>query len=49
MFACRKPSSFLASQLEEAVADGADVRGIMYWTLVDNFEWAFSFKPQVWL
>jgi beta-glucosidase/6-phospho-beta-glucosidase/beta-galactosidase len=32
--------------LEEAVADGADVRGLLYWTLTDNFEWAFGFKSQ---
>jgi beta-glucosidase/6-phospho-beta-glucosidase/beta-galactosidase len=24
--------------VERAVRDGYDVRGIMYWTLVDNFE-----------
>lgn len=28
-------------QLEHAVADGYDVRGLMYWTLVDNFEVTF--------
>lgn len=26
------------SQVERAVRDGYDVRGLMYWTLVDNFE-----------
>lgn len=25
-------------QVEHAVADGYDVRGLMYWTLMDNFE-----------
>lgn len=29
----------LRSQTLRAVADGADVRGFYYWTLVDNFEW----------
>ena len=29
-----------ALQLEEAAADGMDIRGLMYWTLVDNFEYA---------
>lgn len=24
--------------------DGYDVRGFMYWTLVDNFEWAFAYE-----
>ena len=25
-------------EVERAVRDGMDVRGLMYWTLVDNFE-----------
>ncbi|KAK9811112.1 hypothetical protein WJX73_003422 [Symbiochloris irregularis] len=28
------------AQMERAVKDGYDLRGIMYWTLIDNFEWA---------
>ena len=28
------------------MADGCDVRGLMYWTLVDNFEWAFGWAPR---
>ena len=35
-------------QLEAAIADGLDVRGLMYWTLVDNFEWAFGVSGKVW-
>lgn len=35
-----------AAQLEEAVADGHDVRGIMYWTLIDNFEWSFGYHAK---
>lgn len=31
-------------QVEKAVEDGYDVRGFMYWTLVDNFEWAFAYE-----
>ena len=27
-------------QMERAVRDGYDLRGVMYWTLIDNFEWA---------
>ena len=30
--------STVIGQVEHAVADGYDVRGLMYWTLVDNFE-----------
>ena len=36
----------LVAQIERAVRDGFDLRGLMYWTLVDNFEvssplWSF--------
>jgi beta-glucosidase len=30
-------------QVERAVKDGYDVRGFMYWTLIDNFEYVFFF------
>ena len=29
-------------QIERAVRDGFDVRGMFYWTLIDNFVSAFS-------
>lgn len=29
-------------QVEAAVRDGYDLRGFMYWTLIDNFEWNFA-------
>jgi beta-glucosidase len=29
-----------------AVADGIDVRGYTYWSLLDNFEWALGYKPR---
>jgi beta-glucosidase/6-phospho-beta-glucosidase/beta-galactosidase len=31
-------------QIKGAVRDGHDVRGLMYWTLVDNFEWSYGFS-----
>jgi beta-glucosidase len=32
--------------VQEAIADGADVRGYLYWSLLDNFEWADGFVPR---
>ena len=32
--------------VEKAQAQGADVRGYLYWSLLDNFEWAEGFKPR---
>jgi beta-glucosidase len=29
-----------------AIADGADVRGHLYWSLMDNYEWALGFEKQ---
>lgn len=37
----------LRLQLERCVKAGHDVRGVMYWSLVDNFEWAFGFSMKV--
>jgi len=34
------------AELERAMADGADVRGYFYWSLLDNFEWALGYEPR---
>lgn len=40
---------FLLSFLKEvyhAIAAGADIRGYIYWSLMDNYEWVEGFKPR---
>ena len=34
------------AELSRAMADGADVRGYFYWSLLDNFEWALGYEPR---
>jgi beta-glucosidase len=41
--------AFVHAALEgvlRCLADGIDVRGYTYWSLLDNFEWAFGYRPR---
>jgi beta-glucosidase len=41
--------AYVRSALEgvlKCLADGIDVRGYTYWSLLDNFEWAFGYGPR---
>lgn len=33
-------------QVSQAIRDGCDVRAVLYWSLVDNFEWAEGFDKR---
>ena len=30
----------------EAIEEGANLRGYMIWSIIDNFEWAFGYRPR---
>jgi beta-glucosidase len=32
--------------MQQAIAEGADVRGYFCWSLLDNFEWAEGYAPR---
>lgn len=32
--------------VHQAILEGVDVRGYNYWSLLDNFEWLYGFKPR---
>ena len=34
------------AELKIAMDDGVSVKGYMHWSLIDNFEWVFGYKPQ---
>ena len=33
------------SEVQSCLAEGIDVRSYLYWSLLDNFEWAFGYAP----
>jgi beta-glucosidase len=45
----RRRRAFIRTALESvsaAMADGVDIRGYVYWTLLDNFEWMSGYAPR---
>ena len=44
-----KRADFLRNHIaimRKAMGDGVDVRGYLYWSLIDNFEWSRGFAPR---
>lgn len=45
----KKRSKFIIDhliQVHRAIQEGVDVRGYLYWSLMDNFEWVEGFQPR---
>lgn len=36
----------LVYNMHKAIEDGVDLRGYMYWSLLDNYEWAFGYQKR---
>jgi beta-glucosidase len=36
----------LVKAMHSAIQEGVDLRGYMYWSLLDNFEWAEGYWPR---
>lgn len=34
------------AELKKAIDDGVPIKGYMHWSLLDNYEWGFGFKPK---
>jgi len=34
------------TELKKAMDDGVPVHGYYHWSLIDNFEWLFGYKPK---
>ncbi len=46
----RKREKFIKEHLKwvhKAISEGANVRGYLYWSLIDNFEWTHGFEPRL--
>jgi beta-glucosidase len=33
-------------EVQACLSEGIDLRGYVYWSLLDNFEWVFGYKPR---